>query len=155
MSSELAIPEDASKILRDKLRSMFLELMPDEKLDEVLKAEWDKFFKDETEKTTSWGFGSVWNSGTSYNRKVLNDDMWGISPFKYMVRKLMVEMFRDKLTERLKDELQKMQWDDGRYSQTLTARVVAECAPALLKEVTHAFIESTAQSIRNAIENPR
>lgn len=156
MSNALEIPDNASKILRDKLRTMFLELMPDDKLDEVLKAEWEKFFDDSTEKTMSWGFEAVWD-GTGYKKKQLNNDQHAISPFKFMVRQIMLEMFRAKIKEKTEQELNQIEWDQNHEESTSTmvGQIVKECAPALVEQASRVFIENIARVIREGVGQNR
>ncbi len=151
MSTALEIPDNASKILRDKLRKMFLELMPDDKLDDILKAEWGRFFDDKTEKTTSWGFEAVWD-GSGFNKNQLNNDMHAISPFKFMVRQIMLEMFRAKVKEKTEQELSQIEWaSNSGEDSTLIGEIVKECAPALFEQASRMFVEKIATTIRDGV----
>lgn len=47
MAEETALdrPADLGQMLRDRVRNLFAELIPDEKLDAMITAEWDRFTK--------------------------------------------------------------------------------------------------------------
>lgn len=43
---ELAKPESIEDVIRDKVRRVIVEAIPDEQVDDLIKKEYDKFFED-------------------------------------------------------------------------------------------------------------
>ena len=140
----IAFPKDVGEKLRDRLKASFLDVLPDETIDAMIKAEWDDFFKPKTqsERRASW-YGV--ETKDQYN------DIGAISPFVALVRKLILEHFTKTLQARLEPELSAIQWPEG--SPTLVSQIVSESSEALMRAATKTFIETIVFNIRNC--NPR
>ena len=144
MTTDIAMPADASKILQDRIRATFLELLPKEKLDELIKKEWDRFFSDESR-------GSY-----SHHERIP-------APFKVLVRKELNELFAEKLQKWI-HEFQGSLWEcteDGARMAFGKARldkndffagVVKEVAPSVLDDLVATIVKSTVESM-NARRN--
>ena len=140
MTTDIAMPADASEILRDRIRATFLELLPKEKLDELIKKEWDRFFSDEV------------NRFYSQHDKIP-------APFKLMVRKELNEFFTEKLqgwVREFQGELWKctedgasVAFDKVRLDRSeFFASVVKEVAPSVLDDLVGNIVKSTIESMR-------
>jgi len=151
--SALSIPSDSADILREKLRTMFVELMPDEKLDEVLQAEWSAFMNDKTEKTTSWGFDIAWSSDQTYSRKPLNNDSHAISPIKNLIRTMILEMFTEAIKGRLQYELNELHMESVNGPGAVTSQIVKESADEILQAALRGVVGQAGQFIQQALRN--
>jgi hypothetical protein len=144
----LAIPDGASKILRDKLRTLFIELIPEEKLDEAIKVEWDAFFDDNTAATMSWG----WKAATetkNYKQVTVNDDRRHLSPFKRMVRSILLEIFEAALRDKLKEETDPFRYGNEDYAKgEVVTQVVKELGPELLDLAMRQLVENLVEKVR-------
>jgi hypothetical protein len=134
------MPADASKILQDRIRATFLELLPEEKLDELVKTEWDRFFTD---------------SGEGYypsQRKFP-------SPFKMMVRTELNKFFSERLEEWIRVAQQGL-WrctEDGASAafdkvrldrNEFFAGVVKEVAPSVLDDLVGNIVKHTIETMQ-------
>ncbi len=146
-TQQLAIPDDASKILRDKLRSLFLEMLPDDQLDDAIKKEWDAFFSKDTPAAMSWGWEAAYDS-PHYPRKIVNDDRKQVSPFEHLVRGLLLEMAEAKARECLDEEARQLQWTGDAGKGEILARIVRHAAPELAKAaIEHLVAESVTKVV--------
>ena len=52
----LSFPKDAGEIIRQRLKATFLEMMPDDALDQLVREQWQQFFapKPKKEQRASW-----------------------------------------------------------------------------------------------------
>lgn len=138
----LTIPKDAAQIMRDKVRTMFVELIPEGKLDEMIQAEWSHFFEThaEAKRSQSWGYSSQ-----------AKPDEANWSPFELMTRRLIREQMEEHVKEQVKAAVESISWnnEDG---QEILAKIVKEAAPHIWEAAVGRMISEAANVIQNNLQ---
>ena len=135
MGNELAIPNDAGEILRDKLRKSFLEVMPQEQLDDIISTEWRKFFDKNTPNDTYYY--------SSNNHDCYKD----ASPCTRLIRDEIIGHVRKQLEGIVERELANLTpWSNDK---TFLARVIEESRDSLANALYANLVQSAVQTIRN------
>ena len=119
---------DAAAQIRDRLRLAFIEAIPPEKFDELIKAEFARFVT--PKRGRDRGFGST--SG-------------GLSELQAIVKEVLADLFREKV----KAELAKPEWDQG-WDHVTSEAVKAELknnATEYVGLMLQHFIGSSVQAV--------
>jgi len=121
MSTELIDTKDISALVRDKIKSQLFSLIPDEKIDALIKKEYVKFFE---------------------YRRYNNDD----TEFEKLVKGVLTEEMTIMCKERLK-QFAKEIYKDGKLNETLLPNVVKELTPIILEIAMRKIIFDVSQGI--------
>lgn len=149
--NKLEIPRDANTILRERLKGMFFDLIPEDKLDEMLQNEWDGFFSPQAKRPTSFGY-----SPYSHQQDVkINADEAKISPFVLMTRKIIRELVEERLREILKEEIANVVpgWDNAPPNDPeLLSKIVEKSAGQIWTHAVYAMVSSAATVLQTNID---
>ncbi|MAG67100.1 MAG: hypothetical protein CMK74_14720 [Pseudomonadales bacterium] len=122
MTTDIIKPEDLTNILRDKVRASFMELIPDEKWDEMVNAEWTAFFSEKQ------------SDHYPYNKEP--------SRFRYMIRNEMSRQVMEKIKPLLHQKVNECQDWNVHADEALNA-IVAGAGDAVMK----GFVKGLVQHI--------
>ena len=141
----LTIPKDAAQIMRDKVRTMFVELIPEGKLDEMIQAEWSHFFETHAEarRSPSWGYGS---------RPKPDEAQW--SPFELMTRRIIREQMEEHVKAQVKEAVDKIAW--GQHDEdgaAILSKIVKECSADIWETAMAKMVTEAASIIQNNLQN--
>jgi len=136
----MTFPKDAGEIIRERLKASFLEMMPDDALDQLIRQQWEEFFapKDKGDRKPSWGYGPKDREAEE-----------SISPFVLMVRNTLREIATEKIKSLLNEELNATQWNNYDKGEIL-ARIVKEAGPEIWRGALSSFVELV---IQNALQD--
>ena len=121
MGTDLQKPQSFQDIVRDRVRTVIMDAVPDEQIDALIQAEWKSFF--ESRKTTG------------YNSTTLP------SPFSQMVE----SAIRNELKEKVRAQVNTMM--DGFNVEDDVDSAVARLAPKVLKSVIEEFTRTVIQNV--------
>lgn len=122
----LAKPETFQDIVRDKVRTVIMEAVPAEQIDQLIKKEYDAFFA----KTHS------------YNP----------SEFEKLVKIMIDEYIRIKAQESIKAVIAN-EWDATSSGQKLLDEAVTKLAPLALQSVAAALVGNAVYNLQQSLNN--
>ena len=135
MGQALTIPGDAANVLREKVKTIFLDLLPDNKLDEMVKGEWDRFFNDQPKRDT---YGNIERGKTVP------------SEFSKVIKDVLKEEIETRAREQLRAKIDEIiDWNGNTQNADLFAEIVNKVAPDLVKQVAAQFVANTLTNMRN------
>lgn len=120
-------PTQAMQSIKDKIKSAFVELIPDEQWHAMVKAEVDSFFNDTEEKSRS-SYGG--------NSKIIP------SVFKQVVREELKKMAREKLEEYLRENTSFV-WQNMNGNITIENAITN----AVKNNASHIFMELITREV--------
>jgi len=120
--NELTKPQNFEEIVRDRVRKVIFEAVPDEQIDKLINKEYERLFQ---------------KDGSYYGNKA-------VSPFERMVRTELEDVYKGKIQE----FCAKIIWGDV-DSIKLLKKVAKECSGEVLEGLSVRIIQNMAQSIQN------
>jgi uncharacterized protein YajQ (UPF0234 family) len=114
--------------VKDKVRKAMMDAIPDEALQALIKAEFDNFFQDQSNR---------YDNGKTP------------SPFKVMVRNEIEKAVSQKVRDLIQEQTAKIvtEWDGDNHR--VLGDLVTKLAPAALEGVMHTIAGRTLQGLRN------
>jgi len=132
----MTFPRDAGEIIRERLKASFLEMMPDDTLDQLIRKQWEEFFqpKAKDERKPSWGY-------SQRDREAEES----ISPFVLMVRNILRDTAAEKIKSLLNDEMNATMWNNYDKGEVL-AKIVKEAGPSIWRGAMSSFVDLVVQN---------
>jgi hypothetical protein len=135
--TELTRPDNIADMVRDKVKAALVEIIPQEQWDNLIKAEWEAFFK---ERTVS-GYHS--GSGRAETKPSL---------FTEMIHEEIKSHLKGKIKDRVQEELVGVSWDGKPEGDSLLFKEVVEaCAPHIVRAFSREIISNMSMQIRTAL----
>lgn len=128
--NELAKPESFQDIIRDKVRKLIIETVPDEQINMLIKKEFDSFFTDYKK--------------TPYDRDT------SPSPFKQLVQEQLKTFFNEKIQVYVHTHCQDF-WNDEAQGMRLTKEMTEALAPSALRSLTTEIVARSMQALRQSL----
>jgi hypothetical protein len=119
MTTDISTPITFAQEVTDKVRQLIMNAMPEEKVQAVLKAEYDKYFTDKPDR---------WNNP-------------GKSPFSQLVESEVKRVVEQKVREEVNKYLYDLVWENN--GKEHAEAILAEITPAVM----HAMAKQTALNV--------
>lgn len=136
MAGELSIPNLADTI-RDRVRTSIVSVIPDEQIDNLVKAEYDRYFQ--APQQPSWEKKEVF------------------SPFQNTIKAEIESYMKEKLQAAVRKELDLI-LTDAKWNQTgavAVSSMVKQYAPDFLEGMIASYTGNVVGQLRNAIQSNR
>jgi len=123
MSTELTKPQNFEEIVRDRVRTVIMNAVPDEQIDLLIKKEFDKFFTHKEYNHSNTQFGTMVNTAiqAAMSTKI----------------KAYVEKSLDTT------------WNEQNMGQSVSEELVAKLAPVALQAVAANIVSIALNNFRN------
>lgn len=126
-------PNKVMENIRTKVKEQLMALIPDDQMDEFIKAEYEKFFMDKTK--------------TEYNRTITTP-----SEFSKICEEEMKVMMRQKIQEYFQSPKFSMMYDQSNMDKELEKTLTA-MAPKMMGQMMMSLAASTVQSMQQGSFN--
>lgn len=130
MSSELAKPESFQDIVRDRVRKIIMDAVPDGQIDSLVKKEYEAFFEDRV--------------SSGYHKEVIPSD------FKKMVQVEIKAMVESKIKEYIGTKMTNL-WDSNTHGNKLLEEVTRAYAPVAMQAVMADIVSISLNNFRNQL----
>lgn len=127
MAAEIAYPATTADLLRERVRKVLLDAVPDEALDTMLKAEWKAFF----DPIRQYGGGPLGRP----------------SPFQQLVAAEIRSQLEAVVKQAIASEIQQ-QYSPERGRNEIVGDIVKKMAPSILESVAEEFARKALQALR-------
>ncbi len=145
MSSEIVLDvEIVTEKLRDRIRSSFLDMIPEESWDKIIKKEFDEYFTRKVKVLVQKGYGG--NKGVEEMHHTEFERVFA-DVFNEECDKYLREYFRkDEVKERIGEML-------NTHLENAIPRIADSMLKDLLKTATRNLVENVTQNISYAIQD--
>jgi len=130
MNSDLAKPETFQDIVRDRVRKIIMDAVPDGQIDSLVKKEYDAFFEDRV--------------STGYHKEVIPSD------FKKMVQAEIKAMVESKIKEHVCARITN-KWDSDLHGNKLLEEVTKAYAPLAMQSVMENIVSVSLNKFRDQL----
>jgi hypothetical protein len=158
MSSNISIPVDMKEFLRQKILGAYMEVIPKDRLDELIETEVRNFF--ETEQLLTVQETQIAVDNPSYDPKSYRSDRtlkrdcltFGskMTPFRQLVWSTLHQHLQPVLSAILADNQSKLNKDLGEWVTEIASPVVADTNKATF---TYLATSMSSMMLRNAMQN--
>lgn len=128
--NEISKPQNFEEIVRDRVRKVIFDSVPDEQIDNLIKAQYDKLFVGERPT-----YGNTTNPST----------------FERMVEGVLMAKIKDKVATFVEAQI------SGEWNDDIGARVVGEVARKFatvsLESLASRLVSESLQNFRNSLSN--
>ena len=145
-------PMDFVGKLKERIKEQFLDVVPDEEWDRLIKSEIESFFKPQSNITieVKEENASGWGGQKTYKTSIRYEDGAEISPFTTLVYEQCFKKLSDKLASELTEEYFNVNFDEG-VKQAGIEKVVEKMAPQIITQFFTGVMGSSVYNIQNEI----